>query len=40
MSGSPRLVYRPQWGRYDEVDTFPAIERALFEAGGKLAVVD
>lgn len=32
----PRFVFRPQWGRYDEVATFPAIERALIESEGAL----
>jgi hypothetical protein len=37
MSGSsPRFVFRPKWGRYDEVETFPAIERALIEPDGAL----
>lgn len=34
--GSPRFVFRPKWGRYDEVETFPAVERALIEPDGAL----
>ncbi len=35
-ASSPRFVFRQKWGRYDEVETFPAVERALIEPDGAL----
>ncbi len=30
---SPEFVYRPKWGRYDEVHALPAVERAMLAEG-------
>jgi hypothetical protein len=30
---APEYVYRPKWGRYDEVHALPAVERSMLAEG-------